>query len=210
MIDRFFNGYESCLLNVRVDYRTADEGALCPIADTANLLRFSPGLWELPFNASIDFWNCGTVETGADVITIVAMFTIVVINHNCRNTNHNCRKKNHNCRNANHNCRNLINHNCRNANHNCINFFEKSFDHVNIKTWFKDGVSLDFFNLNSIFHNIVAILPCENSQYTLVAYTLSAEAKFGIIFCASPQCMLLLYVGKRKISKKWNLLINWL
>ena len=28
----------------------------------------------------------------ADVITIVAMFTIVAINHNCRNTNHNCRK----------------------------------------------------------------------------------------------------------------------
>ena len=28
-----------------------------------------------------------------DVITIVAMFKIVAINHNCRNTNHNCRKK---------------------------------------------------------------------------------------------------------------------
>ena len=28
------------------------------------------------------------------MITIVAMFTIVAINHNCRNTNHNCRKKN--------------------------------------------------------------------------------------------------------------------
>ena len=28
-----------------------------------------------------------------DVITIVAMFTIVAINHNFRNTNHNCRKK---------------------------------------------------------------------------------------------------------------------
>ena len=28
-----------------------------------------------------------------DVITIVAMFTIVEINHNCRNTNHDCCKK---------------------------------------------------------------------------------------------------------------------
>ena len=38
-----------------------------------------------------------------DVITIVAMFTIVAIDHNCRNINHSCRKK-HNCRNANHHC----------------------------------------------------------------------------------------------------------
>ena len=58
-----------------------------------------------------------------DVITIVAMFTIVAIDHNCRNTNHNSLKKttivvlpttivaillNHNCRNANHKCRNFI------------------------------------------------------------------------------------------------------
>ena len=59
--------------------------------------------------------------------------------------------KNHNCRNA--------NHNCRNANHNCRNFFEIFFDHVNINTWLKDGVSLGFLDLNPIFHNIVAILP---------------------------------------------------
>ena len=77
---------------------------------------------------------------------IVKMFTIVAINHNCRN--------------ANHNCRNLINHNCHNANHNCRNFFENFFDHVNINAWLKDGVSLDFFDLNPIFYNIVAILPC--------------------------------------------------
>ena len=31
-----------------------------------------------------------------DVITIVAICTIVASDHNCRNTNHNCRKK-HSC-----------------------------------------------------------------------------------------------------------------
>ena len=79
------------------------------------------------------------------MITNITMFTIVA--------------KNHNCRNANHNFRNLNNHNCRNANHNCRNFFENFFDHVNINTWLKDGVSLGFLDLNPIFHNIVAILP---------------------------------------------------
>ena len=34
-----------------------------------------------------------TNEMVRDVITIVAMFTIVAINYNCCNTNHNCRKK---------------------------------------------------------------------------------------------------------------------
>ena len=52
-----------------------------------------------------------------DVITIVAIFTIVASDHNCRNTNHNCRKKTQLlqscsttivCRNANRKCRNLI------------------------------------------------------------------------------------------------------
>ena len=52
-----------------------------------------------------------------DVITIVAMFTIVAIDHNCRNTNHNCRKKTQLlqscsttivCRNANHKWRNFL------------------------------------------------------------------------------------------------------
>ena len=38
-----------------------------------------------------------------DVITIVAMFTNVAINHNCRN---------------------MINDKCRNSNHNCRNFFD--------------------------------------------------------------------------------------
>ena len=76
----------------------------------------------------------------------------------------------HNCRNV-HNCRNqpqlsqkttivAKNHNCRNANHNCRNFFEKVFDYVNINTWLKHEVSLGFLDLNSLFHNIVAILPC--------------------------------------------------
>ena len=55
----------------------------------------------------------------ADVITIVAMFTIVA--------------KNHNCRNANHNCCNVINHNCRNANHNCHNFFGKNLIMLTLK-----------------------------------------------------------------------------
>ena len=32
-----------------------------------------------------------------DLITIVAIFTIVAINHNCRNTNHNCCNSNHDC-----------------------------------------------------------------------------------------------------------------
>ena len=81
----------------------------------------------------------------ADVITIVAMFTIVAKNHNRRNVNHNCR--------------NLISHNCRNANHNCHNFFENLFVHVNINTWLKDGISLGFLKLNPTFHIIVAILP---------------------------------------------------
>ena len=58
-----------------------------------------------------------------DVITIVAMFTIVAINHNCRNTNLNCA------------ITTmvaipitivaiLLNHNCRNANHKCCNCFQ--------------------------------------------------------------------------------------
>ena len=33
-----------------------------------------------------------TITCTCDLITIVAMFTIVAIIHNCRNTNHNCRK----------------------------------------------------------------------------------------------------------------------
>ena len=32
-----------------------------------------------------------SLDDMCDVITIVAMFTIVAINHNCRNTNRNCR-----------------------------------------------------------------------------------------------------------------------
>ena len=77
-------------------------------------------------------------------IITLDVITIVAINLNCRNTNQNCRK----------------NHNCRNANHNCRNYFEKNLDHVNINTWLKEGVSLGFLNINSIFHNIVAIFPC--------------------------------------------------
>ena len=93
------------------------------------------------------------------MITIVAMFTIVAINHNCRNANHNCR-----------------------------NFFEKFFNHIiNINRWLKDGVSLGFLDLNPIFHNIVAILLGKIAQYILVAYNLSAETKFRFIIRASPQ-----------------------
>ena len=43
------------------------------------------------------------------------VFTIVTINHNCRNTNHNCRKK----------------HNCRNSNHNCCNLDQPKLSHLN-------------------------------------------------------------------------------
>ena len=58
------------------------------------------------------------------MITIVTMFTVIAVNHNC------CKPitivtKHHNCRNYNHNCRNLINHKCHNCNHTCRNFYKK-------------------------------------------------------------------------------------
>ena len=106
----------------------------------------------------------GWSEGRVDVITIVVMFTIVAIIYDCRSTNNNCRY----------------------ANHNCHHFFENLFDHVNINTWLEDGVSSGFLDLNPTFHNFVNILPVEIAQYILLAYTLSAETKFGFIFRHSP------------------------
>ena len=78
--------------------------------------------------------------------------------------------KNHNCRNANHNCCNLINHNCHNAIHNCRNFFERFLGHVNINTWSKDCISLDFPDLNSIFTISLQFYPAKLHKEVNLGY----------------------------------------
>ena len=64
------------------------------------------GIWKNQIFSSSNSIKEGTVMWSQ----LSQSTTIVVIDHNCRNTNHNCRNTKHNCRNCNHNCRNRINH----------------------------------------------------------------------------------------------------
>ena len=141
------------------------------------------------------------LETGClwacDVITIVAMFTIVA-------TPIMIVAQNHNCRNCDHNCRNLVNHK--------VAIFQKNFDLVNVYTWLKDDASLNAVNLDSIFHNIVFIFwPANLLQYILEAYNFVLKANLAIFFCARPiaSSQFLLYLWQRETFRKRNLPIYW-
>ena len=117
-----------------------------------NVLNLCSELWQLSILSSwiiiqMSFFITET-QRRADVITIVTMFTLFAINHNCRNQPQLSQKNN--CCNCNHNCRNLINHKCRNCNHNCYNFSKFCF-FCNVLTWLKGDVSLKVINLRSIF-----------------------------------------------------------
>ena len=90
---------------------------------------------------------------------------MVATNHNCRNTSHNYRKKAQLSQ-LQPQLSQSDQPQMSQLQPQLSQFFRKNFDLVNIDTSLKDEVSLSVFDLNCIFHNIVANCYCYNIYYT--------------------------------------------
>ena len=140
-----------------------------------------------------------------DVIRIVAMFTIVAINHNFCNTNHN--KKPQLLQSPPQSSQSDQPHMSQ-LQSQLSRFFENEIDPVNVYSWLKDDFSLSVTTLTIFFTILSLFCPVNLPQY--ICSHIIAERKSGHFLCKA-YCFITIFAVFlwRENIPKLNLPVNW-